>query len=206
MRSLARIMQCAPMARIQWRRVPPRKLSIGLVADERLGRVPSLATKGSVGPLHYATFNADSTSTYRPAERMPIRQPLLEHLLNAEEVLTLLNREIERVGNQSEWARRNGVPRASLNLILHRRKRPAGRTIAALGLELIVVPPQSELLHLLRKEIERVGSQAQFARLAGINRPHVNNVLKGRRTPGPEILKALKLARVVGYAPRSRRR
>jgi len=57
----------------------------------------------------------------------------------------------------------------------------------------------AEVLKLLHSKVKSVGSQAAFAKQTGVNRTHLNLVLKGKKGFGPAILKALNL-RVV-YVP-----
>jgi hypothetical protein len=51
---------------------------------------------------------------------------------------------------------------------------------------------------MLRRVVEKQG-QSAFADAHGINRSYVSNVLAGRALPGPAILDALGLERVVTY-------
>ena len=53
-----------------------------------------------------------------------------------------------------------------------------------------------DVLALLRSEIARAGSQAAWAKQAGVSRIVVNKILNGRGFPTKKILKALKLGTV----------
>ena len=53
-----------------------------------------------------------------------------------------------------------------------------------------------DVLALLRSEIARAGSQAAWAKQAGVSRIVVNKILNGRGFPTKKILKALKLRTV----------
>ena len=53
------------------------------------------------------------------------------------EVLRLLSQEIKEAGSQSEWARRTGVNRSSLNQVLSGRRRPAPDILRALKIQAI---------------------------------------------------------------------
>jgi DNA-binding transcriptional regulator YdaS (Cro superfamily) len=55
-----------------------------------------------------------------------------------------------------------------------------------------------ELRSLLRAAIKTAGSQRAFAQLCGVTPPYLTDVLKGRRTMGPKILKQLGLERFSG--------
>lgn len=46
---------------------------------------------------------------------------------------------------------------------------------------------------------ERLGSQRALAKELGVGEPYLSDVIHGRRDPGPKILKALGLERVVSY-------
>jgi len=57
-----------------------------------------------------------------------------------------------------------------------------------------------DVRRLLRQEVERVGSQSEWARRTGVGRTYLNHVMSGRRNPGPDFNRALKLTKVVVYA------
>jgi hypothetical protein len=57
----------------------------------------------------------------------------------------------------------------------------------------------SEIVELLRAEIEREGSQIVFARRHGLDRVYVNMVLNRKRRVGEKLAKALGLRKV--YTP-----
>jgi DNA-binding phage protein len=52
------------------------------------------------------------------------------------------------------------------------------------------------VVRLLRSEVQRSGGQSSWARRQGIDRTMLNRVLRGRRAPTEEIIKALKLCNV----------
>jgi hypothetical protein len=54
----------------------------------------------------------------------------------------------------------------------------------------------ADILRMLRADIQKYGSQAEWSRQNGISRPHLNRVLNRERDFGPRILKALKLKKV----------
>lgn len=51
----------------------------------------------------------------------------------------------------------------------------------------------AEMRRLLKQKCEEAGSQVAFAKIAGVPKQHINNVLKGTRDPWPALLKALGL-------------
>lgn len=57
----------------------------------------------------------------------------------------------------------------------------------------------SALLVLLRREVERAGSQNALAKEFGIGAAYLSDVLNGRREAGPAILAGLGLKREVRY-------
>lgn len=71
---------------------------------------------------------------------MPNRVPKRKRrrLLSADDVIELLQAEIEKAGTQTEWARRTGVNRSSLNLTLAGRRRLQKTLVNALGLEQVI--------------------------------------------------------------------
>ncbi|KAA5609676.1 hypothetical protein [Rhodovastum atsumiense] len=58
----------------------------------------------------------------------------------------------------------------------------------------------ADLYARLRREIEAAGGQQAWARAHGISPTVLNDVLTARRDPGPTLLDALGLRRVVRYA------
>lgn len=62
---------------------------------------------------------------------------------------------------------------------------------AVLGIE--------DVKKLLRTACAIAGSQGGWARANGISAGYVSDILQGRREPGPDALRALKLRRVVRY-------
>jgi len=50
---------------------------------------------------------------------------------------------------------------------------------------------------LLRRDIDRAGSQSEWSRKTGVSRTYTNRVLNGRKPPGPSICRALGLERAV---------
>ena len=56
-----------------------------------------------------------------------------------------------------------------------------------------------EVRALLRRECEEAGSQREWALAHGITMTDVSYVLTGRRPPGPTLLRALGLTRVINY-------
>lgn len=60
---------------------------------------------------------------------------------------------------------------------------------------------QPALLALLRAEVQASGGQAGFARRADVSQAYVADLLAGKRSPGPKILRAMGLERVTMYRP-----
>jgi DNA-binding transcriptional regulator YdaS (Cro superfamily) len=57
----------------------------------------------------------------------------------------------------------------------------------------------TQLVGLLLRECKAIGDQAAWAAKHGISASYVSNVLQFRRDPGPAILAALGVERVVSY-------
>lgn len=53
----------------------------------------------------------------------------------------------------------------------------------------------------LKRSVELVGSQKEWASRHGISAPYLHDVLYGRRNPGKPILDALGLSKIVAYLP-----
>ncbi|HEY6676439.1 MAG TPA: hypothetical protein VIZ87_06600 [Terrimicrobium sp.] len=56
-----------------------------------------------------------------------------------------------------------------------------------------------DVIRLLRDEVERAGSQAEWARRTGVDRTSLNAALSGRKYPTEDILKILNLEKVVAF-------
>jgi DNA-binding transcriptional regulator YdaS (Cro superfamily) len=119
--------------------------------------------------------------------------------LNLAQVRQRLRRDVEVAGSQSEWSRRTGVPRSYLNKVLRGHKPVGPRIIQALGFKKVRLPIEEELLQFLRREIEKAGSQAEWARRYAVDRTLLNKVIGGRKRAGPTILHALKMQEVIVY-------
>ena len=121
------------------------------------------------------------------------------HSLNLAQVQSHLRRDIEMAGGQSEWSRQTGVSRSYLNRVL-RGQKPIGQQISrALGLRKVTSPTDVEVRQLLRREILKAGSQAEWARQNAVNRTYLNKVMNCQKPAGPAILDALKIEKVTVY-------
>jgi hypothetical protein len=49
-------------------------------------------------------------------------------------------------------------------------------------------------------QVERAGSQPEWARRTGVDRTYLNKVMSARKNPGPDLIRALKLKQVAAYA------
>lgn len=58
---------------------------------------------------------------------------------------------------------------------------------------------KDSLVKMLEKRVKSAGSAYKVAAALDITDSHLSDVLSGRRDPGPSMLKALKLERVVTY-------
>lgn len=56
-----------------------------------------------------------------------------------------------------------------------------------------------EVRQKLREECQRAGSENAWAKANGLSQAYVYDTIRGEREPGPKILRALKLERVVNY-------
>jgi DNA-binding transcriptional regulator YdaS (Cro superfamily) len=125
-----------------------------------------------------------------------------KRLFGLVEVRELLRKEIELVGGQTAWSRRAGVERTLLNQVIRGRRLPTAGIVRALGLEKLVLPSVTDVLNRLSEEVDGAGGQSEWARRTGLSQTHISQVLIGRRRPGPQIIRALKLERTIAYAER----
>ena len=63
-----------------------------------------------------------------------------------------------------------------------------------------------EVVRILREEVERAGSQAEWARRTGVSRPNLNSTITGKRPPTRDVLRALNLKKVFAYRKDSKGR
>jgi DNA-binding phage protein len=59
--------------------------------------------------------------------------------LELKDVIRLLRSEVERAGGQTEWAKKTGVDRTTINRVLHDRQPPTKKIIRALKLRMVFV-------------------------------------------------------------------
>ena len=53
-----------------------------------------------------------------------------------------------------------------------------------------------DVIRLLKAEVERTGGQSAFARITGLNRNNINQILGGKRPMSKRVMRILKLRRV----------
>ena len=56
-----------------------------------------------------------------------------------------------------------------------------------------------EVVRLVRDEVEQAGSQAEWARKTGVNKPDLSSTVTGKRPPTRDILRALNLTKAFAY-------
>lgn len=125
-----------------------------------------------------------------------------QRLLNVQNVLELLRRDVKRAGSQSAWARRAGVDRTYVNKVLQGSRTPGAQILKALKLRAVVVcagPAHLELLPILQRAVRQAGSISAWSRHAGIDRAVVSLVMHGKRIPAQHVFRALKQKRLTGY-------
>jgi hypothetical protein len=86
--------------------------------------------------LGYLRASTPETLSMPNTRKLPRRK---RELLSYEDVVQLLRAEIDRAGTESEWARRTGANRTSLNLALKGRVGLQKNILDALGLKKVVV-------------------------------------------------------------------
>jgi len=58
---------------------------------------------------------------------------------------------------------------------------------------------KDDVLTLIRQGVEVAGSQSAFARRCNVTTQYINDILRGRRDPGPKILDMLGVEKTVVY-------
>jgi DNA-binding transcriptional regulator YdaS (Cro superfamily) len=59
-----------------------------------------------------------------------------------------------------------------------------------------------ELIEILRKRLDRAGTQIALARELGVGQPLINDVLSGRREVSPRLAEALGFAKETVFIPK----
>jgi DNA-binding transcriptional regulator YdaS (Cro superfamily) len=117
---------------------------------------------------------------------------MTKKLNTLEDVRHLLLREINAAGSESGFARRVGINRAYVNQVVTGKKYPGAKILAVLNLKKVRPLSRTSVRHLLRKEVQRAGSQSEWARQMGVDRANLNLVINGKLAPTSPIFKALK--------------
>src|SRR5579872_4884232 len=126
-----------------------------------------------------------------------------DRLFQLSEIRKLFRLEVKAAGGVSQWAQHKGMGRVQVSKVLHGHRKLRLRIIHALGFKRVELPSDDEARKFLKGAIARSGNQSEWARLNGINRTTLNQVMSGRRRPGKMVLRALGLAQVAGYRRRS---
>jgi DNA-binding transcriptional regulator YdaS (Cro superfamily) len=58
--------------------------------------------------------------------------------MKREQLISLLRKECERAGSQRAWAQANGLSAVYVSDVLSGKRAPAGRILAALGVEAVI--------------------------------------------------------------------
>jgi plasmid maintenance system antidote protein VapI len=134
-----------------------------------------------------------------------------QSLLRVADVVRVIQEEVRNAGGQAFLARRVGVNRPNLNSTLSGRRPPTGDILRAFNLQKVFAyeregrtrdqePLRMEgVVRLLRDEVERADSQAEWARQNGVHVGSLNSTINGKEPPTKDILRALSLRKVFAY-------
>jgi DNA-binding phage protein len=132
-------------------------------------------------------------------------------LLRIEDVVCVLQDEVRKAGGQAELARKTGVNRPNLNSTMTGKRPPTNDILRALKLRKVFAYEKEtktrgqELLRIegivriIRDEVERAGSQAQWARKNGVHGSSLSATITGKAPPTKDILRALSLRKIFAY-------
>ena len=132
-------------------------------------------------------------------------------LLRIEDVVCVLQDEVRKAGGQAELARKTGVNRPNLNSTITGKRPPTNDILRALNLRKVFAyekeaktrgqePLRIEgIVRIIRDEIERAGSRAQWARKNGVHGPSLSGTITGKVPPTKDILRALSLRKMFAY-------
>jgi hypothetical protein len=129
-------------------------------------------------------------------------------LLRVKVVVRLIQKEVRNAGGQAFLARKVGLNRPNLNSTLSGRRPPTGDILKAFNLQKVFAyetegrirdqePLRMEgVVRLLRDEVVRADSQAEWARQNGVHVGSLNSTINGKEPPTKDILRALSLRKV----------
>jgi DNA-binding phage protein len=132
-------------------------------------------------------------------------------LLRIEDVVCVLQDEVRKAGGQAELARKTGVNRPNLNSTITGKRPPTNDILRALNLRKVFAyekeaktrgqePLRIEgIVRIIRDEVERAGSRAQWARKNGVHGPSLSGTITGKAPPTKDILRALNLRKMFAY-------
>ena len=110
------------------------------------------------------------------------------------EIRALLRLRIEEAGGVSKWARLVGINRAHVSKALHGRRAVGPKIVRALAGKDVTTDPR-DVRRLLREEVKKAGGQTEWAHRNGVSRETVNKMIRGKRNPTADILRALNIPR-----------
>jgi DNA-binding phage protein len=73
-------------------------------------------------------------------------------ILELDDVVALLRREVEKAGGQAAWAKSTGTDRSLLNKVLKGHRPPTAKMIAALNLRVVFTPGNGSWLQRLPRQ------------------------------------------------------
>jgi DNA-binding phage protein len=123
-------------------------------------------------------------------------------ILEREQFVRLVGIAVEEAGSQSALTKMTGVDRTTINKVLQGKRPPSGEIVKAFGLRVVFARggrtlKRNDILRLLRSDIARAGSQTAWAKQAGIDRPMLNKMLRGKEQISKKVLLALNVGMVL---------
>jgi hypothetical protein len=82
-------------------------------------------------------------------------------VLELDDVVALLRREVEKAGGQVAWSKRTGIHRTVLNTVLKGRRSPTASMIAALNLRVVFTPGKGSWLRRLPRQKPQRGRKTR---------------------------------------------
>jgi hypothetical protein len=131
--------------------------------------------------------------------------------LRVADVVRVIQDEVRNAGGQPFLARKVGLNRPNLNSTLSGRRPPTGDILRAFNLQKVFAYEKEGrtrgqellrmdgVLRLLRDEVERADSQAEWARQNGVHVGSLSSAINGKKPPTKDVLRALSLRKVFAY-------
>lgn len=128
-----------------------------------------------------------------------------------DDLIAILNQRFAQAGGVSRFAQQNHISHPYLCEVVNGHQPPGPAILDLIGVRRVPTyeplagggktMTHTQLLKHIEKLIQEAGTQTELARRLNVAHPYLSMVRKRRQAPGPKLLRALGLRRVVVYEP-----